>query len=72
MEGRYPTPEDAALATFDPRYAQVMEIVFFGPDEAEVELATNEEPYLYPYFVQCRRVVGGWIEGASGNGPRAR
>lgn len=68
----YATPEEAALADFDLRYARVVRTVFYGPDDAEVELATNEEPYLYPYFIRCSRGPEGWIETGGGNGPSAR
>jgi hypothetical protein len=56
---------EAALAGFDPRYARVVRVTFNSPDEAVVELATNEEPYLYPYFVYCYRMQGRWVEGDS-------
>lgn len=63
----FATPEDAALADFDPRYAGVVRVTFNSPDEAVVELATNEEPYLYPYVVYCHRIQGRGVEGISHN-----
>lgn len=66
-EQTFATPEAAALADFDPRYARVVRVTFESADEAMVELATNEEPYLYPYFVYCRRVRNGWVEEDSHN-----
>jgi hypothetical protein len=55
MADRYSTPEEAALAGFDPRYARVVRVRFdqptptclmpLGQNEAEVELATNEPPW---------------------------
>lgn len=65
----FATPEEAALADFDPGYARVVETLYHGPDLAEVQLATNEEPNLYPYFVRCHRGPDGWTEGASANAP---
>jgi hypothetical protein len=42
-------------------------VTFTSADEALVELATNEEPYLYPYFVHCYLVGDRWVEGDSHN-----
>ncbi len=64
------TPEEAALAGFDPRYAKVVDVRYLhGGQFADVELATNEPPYLYPYWVLCERVEGGWVDKLGGNGP---
>jgi len=65
----YSTPEETAVTGFDPRYARVVRTIYRGSDEAEVELATNEEPYLYHYWVRCHRGDEGWVEIASGNAP---
>lgn len=64
---RYPTPEEAALASFG-RDAHVLASEQNGW-YAVVLLATNEPPYLYPYQVVCSREKDGWEEGTSGNGP---
>jgi hypothetical protein len=73
----YSTPEEAALAGFDPRYARVVQVRFdrptptclmpLGQNEAEVELATNEPPYEYRYFVHVERVGDFWEEKVSNN-----
>jgi hypothetical protein len=63
----FPTPEAAALAGFDPRYARVVKVEFKSDEHAIVELATNEEPYLYAYFVHCHLEPEGWTEGVSHN-----
>lgn len=65
----YPTPQEAALAGFDPRYARVVVTRFVNDDLAEVELATNTSEAPYPCFVQVTRMDGLWFEGSSGNGP---
>ena len=74
---RFSTPEEAALAGFDPRYARVVQVRFdrstptclmpLPQNEAEVELATNEPPYEYPYFVHVERVGDFWEERVSHN-----
>ena len=69
MPTGFPTPEEAALAGFDSRYARVVETRYWDDDHAEVYLATNEDPTLYPYFVQAVRVEGMWHEGGSANVP---
>jgi hypothetical protein len=71
----YATPEQAALAGFDPQFAHVIGVVRsyavhgFEPDDddhLEVELATNERPREYPYFVHVERDGDGrWREGVS-------
>jgi hypothetical protein len=58
----FPTPEEAALSTFDPRYARVVETKREDEGTALVELATSEEPNLYTYFVRCRRLADGWVD----------
>jgi hypothetical protein len=58
----FETPEEAALSTFDPRYARVVETTQEDEDSVLVELATNEEPNLYAYFVRCRRLSDGWVD----------
>jgi hypothetical protein len=65
----YATPEDAALAGWDTRYARVDEVTYAaGGSEARVTLLTNEEPHLYPYYVYCVRDRSGlWIETGSHN-----
>jgi hypothetical protein len=77
MAAAYSTPEEAALAGFDPRYARVVHVRVDRPtptclmplreNEAEVELATNEPPYEYPYFVHVERVGDFWEERQSHN-----
>lgn len=62
-----PDAEEAALAGFDPRYARVVAVRFEDEDHAEVELATNEPPFEYPYFVHVERVGGSWYEAISHN-----
>jgi hypothetical protein len=65
----YPTPEEAALSDFDPRYAKVVVVrEAASPDDLEVELATNEPPRLYPYFVRVHREDGLWRVQSDGNG----
>src|SRR5207247_8109240 len=73
----YPTPEESALAGFDRRYARVVRVRRDQPEpgcgkplelnEVEVELATNEPPYEYAYFVHVERVGAYWVEGSSHN-----
>lgn len=65
----YPTPEEAALAGLDPRYARVVVTRYESDDLAEVELATNTPEAPYPYFVQATRMNGLWFEGPSSNAP---
>jgi hypothetical protein len=55
------TPEAAALADFDPRFARVVRTTVTG-ERATVELATNEPPTEYPYWVRCVRINGRWYE----------
>ena len=76
MDDRYPdipadrqfdTPEEAAVAGFDPRFARVVEVSYKDETHAVVELSTNEPPVEYPYFVRVERVRGRWVEIASHN-----
>jgi hypothetical protein len=65
----FATPEEAAIGDIPPRYARV-ESVDYSRDgkKARVSLLTNEEPYLYPYYVYCERDdQGRWIEAYSAN-----
>ena len=70
--GAHDTPEEAALEGWDLRYARVVRVLpgsredalMCGVDAADyciVELATNEEPQLYPYFMHCVRYDGKWV-----------
>jgi hypothetical protein len=60
----FATPEAAALADFDPRYARVVRVTYSGDgSDATVDLLTNEEPTPYPYYVHCvRDEQGRWHE----------
>ena len=60
----YATPEEAAVAAFPRRYVRVSKVIYSrSGDQAEVALLTNEERYLYPYYVQCVRDRSGlWVE----------
>jgi hypothetical protein len=68
----FTTPEEAAeaaLADIPQKYVRV-EGVSYSDDgkSAVVTLLTNEEPYLYPYYVHCvRDDSGGWTETYSSN-----
>ena len=63
------TPEQAALAGWDSRYARVDGVSYSAKGrKARVKLLTNEEPYLYPYYVHCERDANGrWHETYSSN-----
>jgi hypothetical protein len=72
----YLTPDEAALSGFDPRFARVVRVVrsqdwsealVKDDDHMVVELATNEPPREYPYFVFVERRQGLWFEGMSHN-----
>ena len=65
----YPTPEEAAMATFPRRYVRVNNVTYSrSGDEAEVALLTNEKPFLYPYYVHCVRDRSElWVETDSHN-----
>ena len=58
------TPEEAARGDIPERYARVAKVTYSADGgEAAVELLTNEEPYLYPYYVHCVRDSHGlWHE----------
>ena len=74
----YDTPEAAALEGWDLRYAKVVRVLPGSAEDARmyevdpsdycvVELATNEEPRLYPYFIHCGRFDGKWVALSSHN-----
>jgi hypothetical protein len=65
----FATPEDAAVADFPPKYVRVESVTYSrGGERAKVALLTNEEPYLYPYYVYCERDESGrWSETHSSN-----
>jgi len=77
MAAAYSTPEEAALAGSNPRFARVVRVRFdrstptclmpLRENEAEIELAMNEPPYEYPYFVHVERVADFWEERQSHN-----
>jgi hypothetical protein len=65
----FDTPEEAAVADFPSPYVRV-ESIRYSRDRlhATVVLLTNEEPYLYPYYVYCERDEDGrWRETHSSN-----
>jgi hypothetical protein len=67
--GGFATPEEAARGDIPPRYARVEEVRYL-PDGrlAKVTLLTNDEPYLYPYYVWCVRDSRGlWHEAGGSN-----
>ncbi len=70
----HPTPEEAALAGF--AFARVVRVRSPGDwdctgesedGEVEVELATNEPPMEYQYFVHVHRKGDLWFGGSSHN-----
>jgi hypothetical protein len=65
----FSTPEEAALEDFPPGYARVALVTYSRDGEtAVVDLLTNEEPTLYPYYVHCSRDADGrWHEEHSHN-----
>jgi hypothetical protein len=65
----YATPEEAALAGFPARYARVADVRYSSDGQrAEVDLVTNEEPTVHPYFAHCSRDEHGrWHEDQSFN-----
>lgn len=68
-EDGYSTPEEAARGDIPARYARALSVsVSPDGDEAIVVLGTNEEPYLYPYEVNCSRENGRWFDGGGSNG----
>jgi hypothetical protein len=66
-ERGYPSPEEAALAGFDSRFARIVRVRSQDVDHVEVELATNEPPREYPYFVHVERIGELWHEATSHN-----
>ena len=68
-EATFPTPEEAAVADFPPQYVSVQSVTYSHDGNcAKVALLTNEEPYLYPYYVYCERDEDGrWSETHSSN-----
>src|SRR5258708_5148450 len=68
-EPTFTTPEEAALTDFPPKYARVESVSYsLDGSRATVTLLTNEEPYLYRYYVNCERNESGrWIETDSHN-----
>jgi len=71
----YTTAEDAALGGFDRRFAKVITVrtsegdcgIELNDDHVEIELATNEAPSEYTYFVHVERRDGSWFESNSHN-----
>ena len=65
----FDTPEEAAVADFPPQYVRVEQVEYYDDGHrAMVSLLTNEEPYLYPYYVHCERdAFGRWSETHSHN-----
>jgi hypothetical protein len=68
-EETFATPEEAAVVDFPPHYVRVEGVTYSRDGErAKVTLLTNEEPYLYPYYVYCERDQNGrWSETHSSN-----
>ena len=71
-EDGFPTPEEAAEAAMSDIPAKYVRVegVSYSDDgnSAVVMLVTNEEPYLYPYYVHCARDDSGrWAETFSSN-----
>lgn len=56
-------------ATIPAKYAKVQSVEYsVNGREARVTLLTNEEPYVYPYYVYCFRDSRGlWQEGHGHN-----
>jgi hypothetical protein len=55
-EPTFPTPQEAAVADFPPEYVRVENVSYSSSgNRATVTLLTNEEPNLYPYYVQRTR-----------------
>jgi hypothetical protein len=65
----FASPEEAAVADFPSEYVSVENVTYSQDGKrATVALLTNEEPYLYPYYVYCERDDDGhWTETASSN-----
>ncbi len=68
-EPGFATPDEAARGDIPARYARVAGVTYSAErNEARVTLLTNEEPYLYPYYVTCFRDSRGlWHEGDGHN-----
>jgi hypothetical protein len=68
-EATFATPEEVAVVGFPPQYASVQRVTYSHDGNcAKVALLTNEEPYLYPYYVYCERDENGrWSETHSSN-----
>jgi hypothetical protein len=70
-EETFSTPEEAATSDWDApsRFLRVESVSYSeGGQTATVTLLTNEEPYLYPYYVHCVRDASGrWIATHDGN-----
>ena len=69
VDATFATAEEAALADFPAQYVSVESVTYSHRGErARVALLTNEEPYVYPYFVYCERDSDGrWSETHSSN-----
>jgi hypothetical protein len=69
LDSGYATPAAAALIGWDTRYARVDEVTYSEDgSQARVTLLTNEEPFVYPYYVYCVRDRSGlWVETHSSN-----
>lgn len=66
----YPTPEEAATeAMADIPSARLIGVTYSDDgSRATVEFATNSEPYLYPYYVECYKDKhGAWEAGDDHN-----
>ena len=68
-DSTFATPEEAAVADFPPEYVRVASVSYSKDRRrATVSLLTNEEPFLYPYYVHCERGADGrWNETHSSN-----
>lgn len=60
----FASPEEAAVSDFPTKYVRVEEVSYSdNGNTALVTVITNEEPYLYPYYVHCAREASGrWSE----------
>jgi hypothetical protein len=73
----FATPEEtaeAAVSDIPPKYVRVEGVSYSDDGSSEVvTLLTNEEPYLYPYYVHCLRDDSGrWTETYSSTESRYR
>jgi hypothetical protein len=66
--GTFETPEAAALDGFPAAHCRVVAALADG-DDAYVVLDAGPAGRPYPYGVSASRRAGGWLPGASGNGP---